>query len=389
MKNQYALGSLVCMLLVVGAWSNARSADATYKVGVATGQTGYLAVTDGPALKGLQLGVDEINAAGGVDGKWRIELDIRNTNSEPAQTATVTQQLIDAGVQMILTPCDLDPSVAGGQIAQRRQIPAISLCASTPTLPNLVGNYMFSSWYGDNVTGYVLANYAIQKGYKTAWLHESPDTAYTVKLPEYFAAAFEAAGGRVIGRTNFAMDQQDFSADLTNLKDQNPQPDVIFTSSYEPGLAAFLQQYRAAGLRPVFFAAEGMDTPTMFQLPHDVINGVVFTTAGFETPGSPLEAFNKKYKEKYAEDPGSVFPAAGYDLAKVIEAAVKGAGATDPSKVRDALANLVNVQGATGTITYKGTNGMPVKSIALMKVTDGKKELISIEVPDASKLPKP
>src|SRR5215471_1796723 len=208
MKNQYALGSLVCMLLVVGAWSNARSADATYKVGVATGQTGYLAVTDGPALKGLQLGVDEINNDGGIDGKWRIELDIRNTNSEPAQTATVTQQLIDAGVQMILTPCDLDPSVAGGQIAQRRQIPAISLCASTPTLPNLVGNYMFSSWYGDNVTGYVLANYAIQKGYKTAWLHESPDTAYTVKLPEYFAAAFEAAGGRVIGRTNFAMDQQ-------------------------------------------------------------------------------------------------------------------------------------------------------------------------------------
>jgi branched-chain amino acid transport system substrate-binding protein len=388
MKNHHVLVTLISLILV-GAWSEARSADAVYKVGVATGQTGYLAVTDGPALKGLQLGVDEINAAGGVDGKWPIELDIRNTNSEPAQTATVTQQLIDAGVQMVLTPCDLDPSVAGGQIAQRAQIPAISLCASTPTLPNLVGNYMFSSWYGDNVTGYVLANYAIQKGYKTAWLHESPDTAYTVKLPEYFGTAFEAAGGRVIGRTNFAMDQQDFSADLTNLKNQNPQPDVIFTSSYEPGLAAFLQQYRAAGLAPVFFAAEGMDTPTMFQLPHDVINEVVFTTAGFETPGSPLEAFNKKYKEKYSEDPGSVFPAAGYDLAKVIEAAVKSAGTTDPAKVRDALANLEEVQGATGTITYKGTNGMPVKSIALMKVADGKKELIAIEVPDASKLPKP
>src|SRR5262249_7442699 len=120
-----------------------------------------------------------------------------------------------------------------------------------------------------------------------------------------------------------------------------------------------------------------------------VINGVVFTTAGFETPGSPLEAFNKKYKAKYGEDPGSVFPAVGYDLAKIIEAAVKAAGGTDPAKVRDAIANLENVQSATGSITYKGTNGMPVKAIALMKVVGGKKELISIEVPEASKLPKP
>lgn len=387
MKNRVILGSLVCIAPLLG--SAVLSAQQVYKVGVATGQTGYLAVTDGPALKGLQLGVEEINAAGGIDGKWKIELDIRNTNSEPAQTATVTQQLIDAGANMILTPCDLDPSVAGGQIAQRAKVPAISLCASTPTLPTLVGDYMFSSWYGDNVTGYTLAKYAIEQGYKTAWLHESPDTAYTIKLPGYFAAAFEALGGKVIGRTNFTLDQQDFSADLTNLKNQNPAPDVLFTSEYEPGLAAFLQQYRAAGLTPAFFAAEGMDTPTMFQLPAEVINGVVFTTAGFETPGSLLEAFNNKYEQKYGEDPGSVFPAAGYDLAKVIAAAVAASGSTDPAKVRNALANLESIEGATGTITYKGTNGMPVKAIALLKVADSKKQLISVTVPDAASLPKP
>jgi len=379
---------LATTLALVGT-AAASQAQETYKIGVATGQTGYLAVTDGPTLKGLQLGVDEINAAGGIDGKWMIELDIRNTNSEPAQTATVTQQLIDDGAQIILTPCDLDPSVAGGQIAQRAKIPAISLCASTPTLPNLVGDFMFSSWYGDHVTGYVLAKHAIEQGYKTAWLHVSPDTAYTTKLPEYFGAAFEAAGGKVIGQTVFGMEQQDFSADLTNLQAQDPVPDVIFTSSYEPVLAAFLQQYRATGLKPAFYAAEGMDTPTMFELPDDVINGVVFTTAGFETPGSTLEAFNNKFEESFGEDPGSVFPAVGYDLAHIISAAVTAAGATEPVKVRDALAGLENVQGATGAITYKGTNGMPVKAIALMQVVNGEKQLISITVPDVAALPTP
>jgi branched-chain amino acid transport system substrate-binding protein len=193
----------------------------------------------------------------------------------------------------------------------------------------------------------------------------------------------------VLGRTNYTLDQQDFSADLTNLQNQDPQPDVIFTSTYEPTLAAFLQQYRASGLKPAFYAAEGMDTPTMFELPPSVINEVVFTTAGFETPGSPLAEFNARYKSKNGVDPGSVFPAVGYDLAKIIEAAVTAAGSTEPAKVRDALANLENVQGATGSITYKGTNGMPVKAVALLRVVDGKKELISVDVPDASKIPQP
>src|SRR6266481_10066301 len=98
MKSHLCLTSLSSIAMVIAASFGVEAVGAEpYKVGVATGQTGYLAVTDGPALKGLQLAVDEINSGGGIDGKWKIELDIRNTNSEPAQTATVTQQLIAAG----------------------------------------------------------------------------------------------------------------------------------------------------------------------------------------------------------------------------------------------------------------------------------------------------
>ncbi len=361
----------------------------SYKIGVATGQTGYLAVTDGPALTGLQLGVEEINAQGGIDGTTRIELDIRNTNSEPAQTATVVAQLIEDGAQLILTPCDLDPSVAGGQVAAREGIPAISLCASTPTLPDLVGDCMFSAWFGDNVTGYVLARHARELGYETAWLHLSPDTSYTQKLPEYFGEAFEAAGGEVLGQTNYDLDQQDFSADITNLASEAAQADVLFTSTYEPTLAAFLQQYRAADVAPHFFAAEGMDTPTMFELPDETINGVVYTTAGFEEPGSALAEFNDKYEEEHGEHPGSVFPAVGYDLAKVIEAAVTEAQSTEPAAVCEAIGELENVEGATGTITYKGTNGMPVKQVALLEVVDGEPQLIELVTPDSAEIPAP
>jgi branched-chain amino acid transport system substrate-binding protein len=361
----------------------------TYKIGIATGQTGYLAVTDGPTLLGFQLGVEEINAAGGIDGQYEIELDIRNTESDPGLTATTAEQLIEDEAQLILTPCDSDPSVAGGQAAQRAQIPAISLCATTPTMPEQVGEYMFSSWYGDNATGAVLADYARELGYETAYLHLSPDTQYTQKLPEYFAEAFEAAGGTVVGQDNYGIEDQDFSATTTTVANLDPAPDVFFTSTYEPQLQALLQQYQSAGIETHFFAAEGMDTPASFELPDEVIEGVVYTTAGFEEPGSPLAEFNDKYEAEHGEDPGSVFPAVGYDLAKIIEAAVTAAGTTEPTAVRDALANLEGVEGATGTITYRGTNGMPVKQVALLTVEGGEPTLVRLVTPDAEAIPAP
>lgn len=395
-KNAFALAAILTLALGLGACGGddddeggGGDGPTVYKVGVATGQTGYLATTDRPTLRGLELGVDEINGEGGIDGTTQIELDVQNTGSDPARTATVVRQLIEDGAKLIVTPCDQDPSVAGGNIAQQEQIPAISFCATTPTLPDLVGDYMFSNAYGDNITGTILGQYAREQGFETAQLHLSPETAYTQKLPEYFGEVFEAEGGEVLGETTFELDQQEFAADLTGLQNLDPQPDVLFTSAYAPTLPAFLQQYRSTGVEIPFFAAEGMDTEEVLGLPSNVIEGVVYTTNGFPEPGSPLAKFNEKYVAEYGKDPDSTFPAVGYDLAKVIEAAVAEAGTDDPTAVRDALANLEGVEGATGPITYAGTNGMPIKRVALMQVTDGEPELIRYVEPDPDDVPEP
>lgn len=372
------------------AADTAGDTDEVFRVGFATGQTGYLSVTDGPALTGLELGIDEINEAGGIDGRIRIELDVRNTESDPAQTATVVETLIEDGADLIVTPCDSDPSVAGGQVSQREGIPTISICASTPTMRSQVGDFMFGSTYGDNVSGAILAQHARDLGYETAYVHLSTDTQYTLKLVEYFALAFEDLGGEVVGTANYAIDQQDFSTAMTTLAGLDPAPDVFFTSTYEPQLQALLQQFHNAGVTSHFFAAEGMDTPASFGLPSEVIEGVVYTTAAFATPGGPLEAFATKYEEAYGEEPGSAFPAIGYDVSQIIAAAVTAAGSTDPVAVRDAILDLEGVEGGTGTITYRGReDGMPLKQAALVQVVDGAPTLIDEVTLDPSVIPDP
>ena len=114
--------------------------------------------------------------------------------SETAESAVIAQELVGEGINFLIVPCDVDPAVAAGQIAAAAGIPAMSSCASTPTLPGIVGEYMFSNYTADNLQAAALADYAIKQGYKNAFVMLSKDTPYTQKLPEYFAARLPEEG---------------------------------------------------------------------------------------------------------------------------------------------------------------------------------------------------
>ncbi len=357
----------------------------TLKIGLATAQTGGLAPYDVPVFEGFKIAVDEINQAGGIGGKIKIELVLRDVRSDVAQTAVATQELVDAKVDVLVTPCDADPSFAASQIAQEAQVPAFSTCASSPTLPLMGGEYMFANFPGDNVQATVSASWAIDQGLKRAYLLYSPDTQYTT-MPLYFGDVFAKLGGQVVGKDEYKMEQQNFSSEVAKIKALNPQPDVIMTSAYEPDFPAFIRQLRAAGIKTQVIGSDGIDSPTTFSL-GETVEDLVFTTAGHALPGNALDAFNQKYKKVYGKESETVFNAIGYDLVKVIEAAVLACGCTDSKKLRNAIAGLEKVQGATGSITYKGTNGMPLRQVALIRVKGGGRELLELKSPDGKLVP--
>src|SRR5262249_62177622 len=116
---------------------------------------------------------------------------------------------------------------------------------------------------------------------------------------------------------------------------------------------------------------------------------VVFTSSGFAEPGSPMAAFQDKYQAKFGKPPESIMDALGYDLGKIVEAAVTQANSTDPQKIRDALANLENVQGATATISYKGGSGSPTRPGAGVRIPNGKRALVSRKPPEPATAPGP
>jgi len=365
----------------------AAQAEDTIKIGFVGAFTGALAPYDQPTLQGVQLAVDQINKAGGIDGKYKIDLITRDMRSETAQAAVMAQEVIDQHINIMLSPCDVDPSVAAGQIAQAVQIPTIAPCASTPTLPGIVGDYMFANYTADNLQATALAYFAQKQGYKNALILISRDTPYTEKLPLYFAKVFEAKGGKIAATVEFKMGQQDFSAEVTKIKGVSPAPDVIMTSAYEPDFPAFIKQLRSAGIKTPVLGSDGIDSPTTLGL-GEVAEGVVFSNAGYPADGSSLAKFNADFKAYFKQDPSAVYTATGYDVVKVIEAAIKADGdKLDGPSIRDAIDNLENVQVATGIITYKGMNRVPLRVVALNRIVNGQKTLVEDIVPNGADVP--
>jgi len=385
--NRFAIAVSLLTGMTIGLVSQLAAAEDKLVIGAAISKTGWDAPYDSPVMDGFAVAIDEINAKGGIAGKYKVEVITRDNRSDNAQNAIVTQDLVDQGVNMLLATCDSSMVHATAQIILDAKLPAISTCSSSPTLPMTGKGYIFANAVTDNVQGAAQAEYAFGQGYKNAYLLRSPDIEYT-QMPLYFKEAFEKLGGKVIGESIYALNQPDFSAEVTKIKAMDPQPDVIVTSAFEPDFPAFIRQLRGAGVKIPVVCGDGIDSPTTFAL-GDVVEGVVFTSSGFAAPGSPMAAYQDKYKAKYGKAPESIMDALGYDLAKIIEAAVTKADSVDPQKIRDALADLTDVQGATAVISYKGGNGTPTRPVNVIKIVNNTRTLVSQKAPDPAIVPAP
>jgi branched-chain amino acid transport system substrate-binding protein len=369
--------------------TSAASGGGTVKVGYAAALSGFLAPYDTPFYNALKIAVADQNAKGGLDGRYRIELDVKDVKSEIPVAAQVAQELVDGGAQVLITPCDADPSVAAGQPAQTAQIPAISGCAGSPRLPSSVGDYMFQNVFAVNSQVVPLAEYAVRdEGYRTAFLLYSPDTRYTNDGPVHFGEVFTKLGGEVVGRETYKFQSQDFGAQIAKIR--AARPDVIMTSAYDPDLSAFLKQLRAAGVTAPVFGTDGADAPSLLRSAGKAADGLVFTTHGMPVPEeAKVEAFAKEYRAKTGNAPESAFVYAAPDLVAVLDAAVRAAGSLDGPALRDALDGLRGVEGTTGEISFAGMRRSPLKAVTLVKVEGGRFAFVDQRVPDPQLIPAP
>jgi branched-chain amino acid transport system substrate-binding protein len=348
-----------------------KAASDTIKIGFLGALTGDVAMFGKPTLDGMKLAAEELNAAGGVNGK-KIEIVEADNRGDKQEGAAVTQKLIsrDNVVAIVGDPTTGITKVAA-PIAQKSQIVLLSAGATGPGVVEN-GDFIYRDTLLDSVAIPACIDFfAGEMNYKKVAVVTSDNNDYSVGLSQTFRDAAKGKGITIVSDEKVKDGDKDFSAQVTNIKAK--KPDVIFFSGYYTEGALFMKEARKQGLKANMFGGDGLFSPKLIELGGDAVNGTMVALGFSPEQATPTAAkYIESYKKKFNGTEPGLFDAQGYDAVMLLADAMKRANSVDPKVFKTALAATKGFEGVSGTITIRA-NREPIKTpLALLVVKEGK-----------------
>lgn len=355
----------------------------TIKVGVYGDLTGQTSSFGQSTKNGIELAVEEINAAGGVGGK-KIQLVIEDDQGRPEQAKTVVQKLISQDkVQAVLGEVASTNSLAAAPVAQGAKIPMITPSSTNPKVTE-VGNYISRVCFIDPFQGSVMAKFASNTlKAKTAAILGDVNSDYSKGLTQFFEEEFTKLGGKVVAKEAYTQTDPDFKGQLTKIR--NLKPDVIYIPGYYGQVGIIAKQARELDMTMPLLGGDGWDSPELWKLGGPALkNAYISNHYSAENPAPEIQNFVKAFKAKFDVEPDSL-AALAYDAAKVLADAIRRAGGTDPAKLKDAINSTEDFAGVTGKITLDmGRNAVKPAVVLELDPTAGKFKFKETIAPEGS-----
>jgi len=339
------------------------------KIGEYGSLTGGQATFGISTHEGIELAVDEINAAGGVGGKT-LKLITLDDQGKPEEAAlAVTKLITQDKVQVVLGEVASSLSLAAAPICQKRKIPMISPSSTNPKVTQQ-GDYIFRVCFIDPFQGQVMADFAMANlKAKTAAVFRDQKSDYSMGLADFFVKRFKEKGGTIVSDESYVADDKDFKSQLTVIRGK--KPDVVFVPGYYGEVGLIAKQARELGVKVPLLGGDGWESEKLFEIGGKALDNCYFSThSSSESTDKKVKEFVRKYKERYKHTPDAL-ATLGYDAAGVLVAALKVAKSTSGSDLRDAIAATKDFPGVTGKISLDADRNA-VKSAVVLKVSGGK-----------------
>lgn len=367
MKALKVAGAVLAASLVL-AGCNEKSN--TIKLGSIGPLSGGVAVYGTEARNAIELAVEEINAAGGVNGQ-NFELISEDDEGNPEKSVSAYKKLVTKdGVKLIVGSLTSGCTLAITPLAQAQKVVLVAPAATNPAITD-AGNYIFRACYTDSFQGTVGAKFAAENlGTKRAAVLYDIGNDYSVGLRDNFVKKFTDEGGEIVANESYTTGDKDFNAQLTKIKNANP--DVVYLPDYYGTVALIAKQLRAQGIDTPIVGADGWDG--LFENAGDeVLNGFYSNHYAVDSTEPAVQKYVNAFRAKYNKDPNS-FAALGYDSVYMLKDAMEKAGTTtDVAAIRQALEET-DGNYVTGHLTFDEKRN-PVKSavmLRLVKNADGK-----------------
>ena len=333
--------------------SSKKDADKYYIGGIGP-TTGATAIYGTAVKNGAQIAVDEINAAGGINGK-QIEYRFEDDQNDAEKAVNAYNTLKDWGMQMLVGTTTTAPCIAVAGKTASDNVFQITPSASSPDVLSSGNGNVFQVCFTDPNQGVASAQYIAENklATKIGIIYDSSDL-YSSGIEEKFEAEAKTQGLNIVSKAAFTADSKtDFGTQLQKAKDAGA--DLLFLPIYYQEASIILKQADTMGYKPKFFGVDGMDgilTVENFdtKLAEDVM---LLTPFAADAKDKTVQNFVKTYKEKYEDTPNQ-FAADSYDAVYALKAAIEESKATtdmSASDMCDALKGAmtkIKMQGLTG-----------------------------------------
>ena len=362
------LGVLSAAVLALTLASCSKAEFNSVKIGGIFPLSGQVAVYGVECKNGVDLAIEEINAAGGINGK-PVVLVSEDDEGNPDKTVNAFKKLSTKdGVKVVIGSLTSGCTQAITTLSQASKVVQIAPAATAPAITD-AGDFIFRACFIDPFQGTVGGKFAAETlGKKRAAILYDIGNDYSVGLADNFKIAFTKAGGSIVSEESYATNDKDFNAQLTKIKNANP--DVVYLPDYYGTVALIAKQLRAQGIDVPMVGADGWDGLTS-NAGDEVLGGYYSNHYAVDSTEPAVKKFVESFRAKYNKDPNS-FAALGYDCVYLIRDAIVAAGAEDSIAVRDALAKT-DGDYVTGHLTFDEKHN-PIKSavmLELVKADDG------------------
>ena len=359
------------MTLISGCGGSANANE--IRIGINYELSGEVASYGQASVEGIELAIEEINAAGGIDGKEIKAIKYDNKSDKSQATTLATKLMTQGKVVAVLGPATSGAFKATIPEAIKNKVVVASGSATADDVTvdaSGVKEYAFRICFTDSYQGTAMANYALNNmsATKAAVIMDN-SSDYAKGLAANFTQTFEAGGGTVVATEAFVAGDTDFNAILTKIKGQDF--DVIFLPGYYEEAGLIIRQARDQGIDTPILGADGFGAPELVELAGaDALNDVFFSShfSSLDKDPSVID-FIENFKAKYGKEPDQ-FAALGYDLVYFIADGIKRAGNTDTVAIKDALAATKDFAGITGSFSMD-ENHNPVKAVVVVGIENG------------------
>jgi len=345
-KASLRFSRLFAALALAGLAGHSFAAD-TLKIAIAGPKTGPVAQYGEMEFNGAQMAIDQINKAGGVDGK-QLEGVVFDDACDPKQAVAVANKIVNEGIHFVVGHLCSSSTQPASDIYEDEGILMVTPASTSPDITSRGYKLVFRTIGLDNMQGPTAAKYIIEqaKPKVVAIVHDKQQ--YGEGIASAVKQTLDKAGVKVALFEGINAGDKDFSSLIAKLKQDNV--DFVYYGGYHPELGLLMRQSAEKGLKAQFMGPEGVGNSAISAIAGKASEGLLVTLPRSFDQDPKNQALVQAFKDK-KQDPSGPFVFPSYAAVQLIADGIGKAHSEKPEDVAKALrSNTFNTP--TGDLSF-------------------------------------